>query len=117
MGDKAYENIEALIEKSTLPNLLDNHPPFQIDGNFGMTAGVAEMLLQSQNGELHILPALPKEWRKGSVKGLRARGGYTVDIRWENETADVTIVSDRGKITKIRADSAAGRCISLEELG
>ena len=83
-GDEALHHLNELLCHSTLPNLFDDHPPFQIDGNFGAAAAIAHMLLQSSANTIHLLKALPDEWKSGAVTGLCAKGGLVVDISWEN---------------------------------
>jgi alpha-L-fucosidase 2 len=108
-GDKAYEHLTLLLKKSTLNNLLDNHPPFQIDGNFGGTAGIAEMLLQSHTDCIEILPALPTAWKNGEISGLKAHGNFEMSFQWENNAltkATIKANEDKDCMVKYGAKSA-----------
>ncbi|MGH3384723.1 MAG: glycosyl hydrolase family 95 catalytic domain-containing protein [Nocardioidaceae bacterium] len=109
-GDHAHKMLSELLKNSVLPNLWDTHPPFQIDGNFGATAGVAEMLLQSQHGVVDVLPAVPSFWADGSVQGLRARGDVTVDANWASGAAsEIALTPGRSGDLSVRNDLFDGR--------
>lgn len=107
-GNHAYRLLQNLLQTSTLYNLWDSHPPFQIDGNFGGLSGMTEMLLQSNMGFIHLLPALPDAWNEGSVQGLKARGNFTISISWDFKLSNIvkaTIFSGSGGKCKVRFEN------------
>lgn len=110
-AESAHENLQALLAKSTLDNLFDTHPPFQIDGNFGAAAGMAEMLIQSHDGEIDLLPALPEAWASGSFKGLKARGGYLISARWnDGNLVEASIEPSRDGVCRLRGKNLSVTC-------
>ncbi len=110
-GNRAYSILQGLLRGCTYDNLFDFHPPFQLDGNFGGSAGIAEMLIQSHEGYIDILPAAPDAWRKGSFKGLCARGGFVLDVSWENfKATDISVYSSIGGMCCIKSNCTAVLC-------
>lgn len=117
-GNRAHKLYQSIIKNNILPNLWDTHPPFQIDGNFGATAGVSEMLLQSTAGYIDVLPTLPDAWANGSFSGLCARGGFSVDCEWKNKKPYMLRVASKvGGLCRIRFNGAEKAIVDGKEYG
>lgn len=124
-GNHAYKIVSNMLtlagkgneDGRTYPNMFTAHPPFQIDGNFGLTAGIAEMLIQSHDGAVHLLPALPDIWKDGSVSGIMARGGFEISMKWKNgEVAEISILSKLGGNLRIRSHTRlSGKELKIAE--
>lgn len=113
-----YENIKNLLAYSTAPNMINNSPPFRIDGNLGGASAVTESLMQCCDGEINILPALPDEWNSGYIKGLRAKGGFGVDIEWENgKLKSAMITSDSDGECRLRTNCVVSIVCEGETVG
>lgn len=114
-GNRCYKLFKTLLSSKTMPNLWDTHPPFQIDGNLGGTSGFAEMLLQSHEDFISVLPAIPDAWPKGKYSGLTARGSFEVSARWENGCANyIKVISKKGEILKLKYNNIAEAVITID---
>ena len=113
-----YENIKNLLAYSTAPNMINNSPPYRIDGNFGGASAITEALMQCCDGEINILPALPDEWKSGYIKGLRAKNGFGVDIEWNDGKLEYALItSDFGGECRLRTNCVVSISCDDETVG
>ncbi|NQT52413.1 glycoside hydrolase family 95 protein, partial [bacterium] len=122
-GNRSHKLLSEMIRGNIFSNLFDAHPPFQIDGNFGYASGVCEMLVQSHMGQIHLLPALPDAWPNGYIKGIRARGGFELDVQWQDgKLSECAMRSSKGSACTIRTSVAVtvtnrGKNVKVKEVG
>jgi alpha-L-fucosidase 2 len=118
-AENAHKYVYTILAKSTYPNLFDAHPPFQIDGNFGATAVITEMLLQSNDGILNLLPALPKQWSEGYIKGIKARGNYEIDLDWSKGELTKAVINtntaSKAKTVKVRFKNCSSYIVKCND--